>query len=343
MIKKITAKEGACIIHSLDADQITSYSASTLLDQLRFANSTISCLTLNRNSKIDDDVMIALGEFIKSSKTIELITIHEARISDKGIGMLAGYLDGNTSLKYLSFDTNKDITDASIPLLISIIERSHLEYLGVFDTLIERNNVFAAPLACNSLRYRSRCVEIVDRYFDDDDTEMICKHMKMYDIQNLKEINISGNKIAARGMSILFQTLREYNSKIQYLHLSFNTINEQAMKELGEFIENDEYLEELHVEGCKITDKEVEIFSDHMQGNTTLKSVFMNSNIGITNASVPQFLSMAKHSNLVFLGLLDTSISKEMDMEIRDALRILVDKRQIMIKSKSKSAAKANT
>ena len=72
--------------------------------------------------------MESLGEFIQSSKTIEIIDIGDNKITDKGIEILLPYLIGNITIKYLGISFNKGITDKSIPLLNEII---HHEFTNI--------------------------------------------------------------------------------------------------------------------------------------------------------------------------------------------------------------------
>lgn len=104
---------------------------------------------------MNEECMRLLGEYIKSNKNIEIINERYAQISDNGIEVLAPYLEGNVSFKRLYLDGNKYITDLSIPLLMKVIQTSHIEYIGISNTLVSQNNILVVPLAHNTIKNKS--------------------------------------------------------------------------------------------------------------------------------------------------------------------------------------------
>ncbi len=139
---------------------------------------------------------------------------------------------------------------------------------------------------------------------------------------------------------MLFDTLRECNSVVSDLHLSRNQIDDECMKQLGEYVQDNEHLETLWLNMNKLTDKGIEIISENLIGNTKLKILDLKGNKGITDASVPYFIEIAKTSCITEIRLLVTSISEEMQQEIKELLKIPIEEREIPIKSNTKSAAK---
>ncbi len=128
-----------------------------LFDILRAINSSIKEVELDYNNQINEECMKSLGEYIKSNKSIEGISLGYNKISDAGIEILASYLDGNTTFKRLMMDWNKGITDKSIPLLVKMIESSHIENMGIDGTSITQKNIIdvCVSLACNTFKYGS--------------------------------------------------------------------------------------------------------------------------------------------------------------------------------------------
>ncbi len=94
-----------------------------IFDMLGTKNSFISDAWLYCNKQINDECMKSLGEYIKSNKCIEEISLDSNKISDTGIEVLVPYLDDNTTFKQLYLSDNKGITDKSIPYLIEIVSR----------------------------------------------------------------------------------------------------------------------------------------------------------------------------------------------------------------------------
>ncbi len=112
-----------------------------LFDKLRTTNSSIKRIYLSRNKQINDECMKSVGEFIKYNKSIEIIRLNSNTISDTGIEIFAPYLDGNTTFKRLNLYGNKGITDKSYPLLVKMIESSHIEDMIINNTSITKKNI----------------------------------------------------------------------------------------------------------------------------------------------------------------------------------------------------------
>ena len=138
----------------------------------------------------------------------------------------------------------------------------------------------------------------------------------------------------------MFDTLRECKSVVSKLILSHNKIDDECMKQLGEYLQDNEHLEKLDISFNKMTDKGIEVLSEYWIGNITLKELYLNFNKLITDVSVPHFVEIVKQSCIVKTDLLGTSISEEKHQEIGKVLRIAIEQREIPIKSNTKSAAK---
>ncbi len=140
---------------------------------------------------------------------------------------------------------------------------------------------------------------------------------------------------------MLFDTLRECNSVVSILDLSWiRQIDDECMKQLGEYIQDNKCIEKLRVRNNKITNKGIEIISEYLIGNTKLDELYFDDNNGITDASVPYLIEIAKKSCITEIDIRSTSISEEKQQEIEELLKIPIDEREIPIKSNTKSAAK---
>lgn len=142
-------------IYRLDGNRITSKGAIMLFDTLRTTNSAITHVSLHANYRVNDQCIFSLGDYIKVNKSIETVNISFTQISDVGIELLVPYLDGNTILKNLNLSGIKKLTDDSIPMLMKMIESSHIEVLEISFSSITRSYIFIAPLACNMIKSKS--------------------------------------------------------------------------------------------------------------------------------------------------------------------------------------------
>lgn len=139
---------------------------------------------------------------------------------------------------------------------------------------------------------------------------------------------------------MLFDALRESNSKIVRIGLCKNDIDDKCMNSLADYLYKNPYVNEIWLGHNHISDKGIEILSEHVIGSLSIKFLDFENNNKITNASVPYFLEMCKQSYITALGLSETSISGQMKTDIFSALSISIDQRDIYIQSQTKSAAK---
>lgn len=141
----------------------------------------------------------------------------------------------------------------------------------------------------------------------------------------------------------MVDTLKECDSVVLKLIFFENQIDDECMKQVGEFIQDNEYLEYLSVSYNQITDKGVKILSEYLIGNVTLKGLNLSANLGITDASFPYLIEVAKKSSIKDISLWITSVSLAKKKEIEEIQRLPVDQREIPIKSSTKSAAKISS
>ncbi len=139
---------------------------------------------------------------------------------------------------------------------------------------------------------------------------------------------------------MLFDTLRECKSDVSELGLSLNQIDDECMKQLGEYVQDNQHFERLWLETNKVTDKGIEIISEYLFGNITLKELGLRGNRGITDVSVPYLIEIAKKSYVTKIETRNTTISAEKQQKIEELLKIPIEEREIPIKSNTKSAAK---
>lgn len=135
-------------------------------------------------------------------------------------------------------------------------------------------------------------------------------------------------------------TLKECNAAISTLNLSDNMFDDGCMKELGEYLQDNQHLERLHLKFNKIGDKTIDILLEHLVGNMALKDLNLGENGDITNKSVPLLIEIAKKSCILDLNIYGSSISSEHIADIITEIQIPIDKRALPLKSASKSAAK---
>lgn len=150
------------------------------------------------------------------------------------------------------------------------------------------------------------------------------------------------HQVTSKGAIMLFDTLRECNAIVSTLILSGNKLDDDCMSSLGELISHSDYLEILNICNNNITDKGIELLSDHIIGNGKLKDLNLSNCGQITDASFPIFMELAKSSSITYIEVWGTSISDSNETKINKAFNKPVEERNIPLKSKTKSAAKTN-
>lgn len=147
--------------HSLRNNRIASPGAINLLDTLKAIDAKVYNIMLDENKQIDDECVKSLGEYIKYNKTIEEISLRGVQISDQGIELLVPYFDGNTTFKHLDLQSNRGITDKSVPLFVKLAELSHVEYIDLHSTSISQKKSLITSLAQNAIMYKSSRLYLV--------------------------------------------------------------------------------------------------------------------------------------------------------------------------------------
>ena len=107
---------------------------------------------------------------------------------------------------------------------------------------------------------------------------------------------------------MLFDTLRECNSVVSKLSLSYNEIDDECMKPLGKLIQDNHLLEHVHIGNNKITDKGVEILSHLLDGNESFKTLNLSGNKGVTDQSIEILLKVIEQSHIIDIDIRGTSI-----------------------------------
>jgi len=80
--------------------------------------------------------MGVLGEFIKNSPTIEIVSLSNNGITNSDIELLIPFLIGHKTLKSFNISYNKGVSNRVVPLLVDLANNSIIEDINVFYTSI---------------------------------------------------------------------------------------------------------------------------------------------------------------------------------------------------------------
>lgn len=139
---------------------------------------------------------------------------------------------------------------------------------------------------------------------------------------------------------MMFHTLKACHVPLQNLNLQMNQFGDDFIQGLARYLEDDQQLQYLQLAYNNITDKGVETLSNSLIGNTTLIYLGISGNHDVTDESIPFFVDLAKGSLITQIECNYLPITDEKLEEIYAVVSIPVEKREIPIKSNTKSAAK---
>lgn len=140
----------------------------------------------------------------------------------------------------------------------------------------------------------------------------------------------------------MFDTLKECKSSIQHLALEGNFVDDECMKSIGEFIQQNETLELLNLANCNITSKGIIILAENISGNVTLKEINLVKNEGIDKESILSLKDIAQNTGVDLMHLDSTSLTTKEIGEVVKLLNLPIMLRTLPVISNSKSAAKVS-
>lgn len=135
---------------------------------------------------------------------------------------------------------------------------------------------------------------------------------------------------------MLFLTLKKCDSVISELNLSSNMLDDDSMISLSEYLQNNEHLVMLDLRSNLISTIGLMSLCGSLIGNISLRQLLLDKNIRITNISTQHLIEAIKSSSITHVGVKDTFISKNGEMEIFQTCSIPIEQREIPIKSNTK-------
>ncbi len=148
------------------------------------------------------------------------------------------------------------------------------------------------------------------------------------------------NKIFSKSASILFDTLRECDACVSSLEIADNKLDDECMRSLGEYLQDNVHLFRLNIGVNNITDKGVKILSQYLFGNTTLRKLDLSWSHNITEGSASCLKEIVMKTCINSVNLECTHIQIRSQKEILKIASSSAEERDVPIKSNAKSAAK---
>lgn len=146
--------------------------------------------------------------------------------------------------------------------------------------------------------------------------------------------------IFSQGASLLFDTLQNLDAEVCAISLGHCHLNDQFMNALKNYVQYNEHLVSLNLDGNQITDEGISILSEALVGHASLQQLYLRSNALLTDASFPYLRDIVKSTHVDMLDLSYTEISGYFRKEIHALLDTPIDQREASIQSATKSASK---
>jgi len=138
--------------------------------------------------------------------------------------------------------------------------------------------------------------------------------------------------------------LKSNNKNIIKINMNNNKLDDDCFEKLGELIKKNENIRHIDFGYNCITDRGIEELSEYVVGNTSIETICLCGNSGITDNSFAMIKNMINSSIVSSLDIGYTEISEDIAGEISELLKIPIEKRKIPLITigNVKSASKKN-
>lgn len=129
---------------------------------------------------------------------------------------------------------------------------------------------------------------------------------------------------------MLLDTLKASNPRLKCLNLNnFSGVNDECLILIGELMNANVFVEDVMLGNTNISDAAISRFALYVNGNTSLRHLYLHNNKGITDKCVPILTKMIESSHIEELNIQNTSITSKGILVVplaRNAIRFGSDK-----------------
>eukprot|EP01080_Neovahlkampfia_damariscottae_P001669 gene1669-438_t len=209
-------------------------------------NSTIKTLNLTENILTSESGEL-LCELLKNNKTITNLDLTFTLLSDKGIEKISTALETNTTLKVLNLSENDINSSGFCHLGASLMKNETLEELGLDGNYLTGNG-----------------------------RKALFEYLR--GTKSLKKLSIARTLVLQKYGGIFLSKMIASNKSVLYLDLSFNDLNLQDAKSLGNGIKENGNLETLILDRCQIGNQSVSSVCEAVLICKSIKSLSLERN-----------------------------------------------------------------
>ncbi|XP_051763715.1 NACHT, LRR and PYD domains-containing protein 12-like isoform X4 [Ctenopharyngodon idella] len=326
---------------------ITAEGCAALASALR-SNSHLRKVDLSEN-KIGDEGLMLLSDGLKDPHCkLEKLKLYDCNITDEGCAALTSALRSNSHLRELNLSDDK-IGDGGLTLLSDGLQDPHckLEKLTLYDCNITaegcaaltsalRSNSHLRELGLSQSKIGGRGLMLLSDGLKDPHCKL--ENLMLYDCNitaegcaalasalrsnsQLRELNLSENKIGDEGLMLLSDGLKDPHCKLENLMLWGCDITAEGCAALASALRSNSLLRELDLSENKIGGQGLTLLSDELKDPHCKLEKLWLSQCNITDEGCAALTSaLRSNSHLTELNLSENKIGDEGLMLLSDGL-----------------------
>ena len=278
------------------------YSVKIMYETL-LSNPVLLKINLASNS-LDDKSIYFLANSLLKNKTLKILILDNNKISDKGAIYLADSFKKNCSLTEISLMHNINLYIKPFNL--------DVQYLNNFYNIIGNDSISSNQSLPLVIKF-SRIVKLnlSDNLYNCEDLRTICTIIA--ESNNLKELNLSSNKIKEVGANYLADLFINSQTTIDTLILSDNDLDEDGAVHIAEIIRNNIHLQVLSVDYNHFGWNGIHALIEGFKNNLCSKIKYLNLKGNyVTDIGVPYITQIIKTGEIYYNQI------KELDVSFND-------------------------
>jgi len=294
-----------------------------------FKKSIVKNISFYDFFNFDDDLIYIIGDFIKKSHSIKSLCIKNSNLTNHHIKILSQCLAKNGIIKSLSFKKCKFLTNDCNNYLIEILNETLIDYINFDESNITNISTLEPLLINNFFKNKNKVIIFEDQGINDNTLNFLSDSIIKNNVNFIEVIDISRNKITSKGISILFKSLFESkNENIKLIHIQQSNLDDSFIVDLGKIIKQNKNIIVIDLSNINISDNGIEILSEYIVGNTSIRSLYLCGNKGITNKSYSEIIYMLETSYIMNMNVDFTEISKTNLIKIKEHSEIPIEERK---------------
>jgi len=305
---------------------ITGEGMNQILNALD-TNTNLTNLDVSYNLFHDDDLIVAIANFLQKNATLEELNLSSTGIS-QGIDAVIEALHGNTTLQKLAISfTYNQCLGTTISNFLG--KNNALKNLDISNCGLGKKDVknIAAALKDNTavkvLNISYNPIPVSDNgSISDEGIIGFCESLQ--NNRTLKKLNLSRIVTSPGGSKLIgiCADIIQFNKTLECLDISFNSLPYEAIELISIYLETNTTLLELVIKRCEISNSKTQLIAKAIKANNTLKKLDISCNVLENDGILCIADSLKHHPTLQKLNLSMTRFTDVGAEHIADALHL---------------------